>query len=316
LLSEHWLSFFCEDPRAWLLFDDDPAARWVTLTRLLDFQLDEPRVEEAHAAVLADPGTRALIERLPDWEVNTPVSGHESPAYAPNLLHLLADRGVQQGDHGRIERLLDQMLAHQALTGQFMYFGTSRASDQPSWSWLLCDTHAIVEVLLRFGRGDDPRVREALARMAADLTSTPQGRAWPCIPNAITGFRGPGRKSDVCPQATLEALRAFGRLPEWRRREGLLDVARVLLRVWERRGIEQPYMFGHGARFKTVKWPPTWYGVANVGQKREPSAFATAHLLAILRRFDDLVNDIRSVEVHTLASSRGGRGIARPPQVR
>jgi hypothetical protein len=130
-------------------------------------------------------------------------------------------------------------------------------------------------------------------------------------------------------------------------------------------------MFGHGSRFKTVKWPPTWYGVANVldalgrfrelwraqdadpadrtalaelaacllaynfdqrgrvtpgsvyrgfedfsfGQKQQPSAFATAHLLAILRRFEDLTEDVRAVDVRALGSSRGGSGQVRPPRL-
>jgi hypothetical protein len=78
--------------------------------------------------------------------------------------------------------LLDQMLAHQAALGQFMRVGISRSSPEPVWSWLLCNTHALVEVLLRFGRGDDTRVQAALARMAAELGPTAQGRAWPCIP--------------------------------------------------------------------------------------------------------------------------------------
>jgi hypothetical protein len=63
---------------------------------------------------------------------------------------------------------------------------------------------------------------------------------------------------------TLEALRTFARLPQHQRPEGLLEVARVALRAWRVRGAEQPYMFGHGRRFKTVKWPVTWYGAYSV----------------------------------------------------
>jgi hypothetical protein len=32
------------------------------------------------------------------------------------------------------------------------------------------------------------------------------------------------------------------------------------VRAWRERGGEKPYLFGHGLQFKTVKWPPTWYG--------------------------------------------------------
>jgi hypothetical protein len=63
---------------------------------------------------------------------------------------------------------------------------------------------------------------------------------------------------------TLEALRTFARLPQRQRPDGLLEVARVALRAWRVRGREQPYMFGHGRTFKTVKWPVTWYGAHSV----------------------------------------------------
>jgi hypothetical protein len=371
LRAERWPSLLGEDPRQWLLSSDDPAARWVCLTQLLDLDSRHPAVREAHALVLREPGTRALIARLPDWEADTHLSGHDSPAFAPNLLHLLADRGVQARDEPRIERLLDQMLEHQDTSGRFLSYGSSRVSAAPVWSSLLCDTHAITEVLVRFERAADTRVQASLRRMHDDLALTAQGRGWPCIADPVTGFRGPGRKSDVCPQVTLEALRTFARLPENGRPDDLDDVARILLRIWERRGFEQPYMFGHGARFKVVKWPPTWYGAANVldtlgryprlwcapdadladrravsemaaclaaynfdergrvtpqsvyrgfgdftfGQKKEPSAFATAHLAAIIRRFDNLTEEIRAVDVRALGSSRGGSGLARPPRV-
>jgi hypothetical protein len=338
---------------------------------LLDLSSRDPAVQEAHQQVVHDVGTRALIARLPDWEADNHLSGHESPAFAPNLLHLLADRGLQPGDDARVEHVLDQMLEHQSPSGRFMTYSSSRLSPVPVWGSLLCDTHAITEVLVRFGRGEHPRVQTALWRMHDDITLTAQGQAWPCLPDPTTGFRGPGRKGDVCPQVTLEALRTFGRLPEACRPAGLREPARVLLRVWEKRGVEQPYMFGHGSRFKTVKWPTTWYGVANVldalgrfpelwraedadpadrtalaelaacllaynfdqrgrvtpasvyrgfdefsfGQKKLPSAFATAHLLTILRRFDDLVEDIRAVDVRALGSSRGGSGQVRPPRL-
>ena len=133
-------------------------------------------------------------------------------------------------------------------------------------------------------------------------------------------------------------------------------------------------MFGHGLAFKTVKWPPFWYGALSVldaaagypelwdpespavepesqkavseiaacliaynldsngrvtprscfrgfegfsfGQKKLPSPFATARVLATLRPFEGLAKEIQAVEVVSLASSKGGTGSAlgpRPP---
>ena len=82
----------------WLLASEEPAARWVTLTELLDERVDGAVVVEAHATVLADEGTQGLVQRLPDWQADNHVSGHASPGFAPNLLNLLADMGVGSGD--------------------------------------------------------------------------------------------------------------------------------------------------------------------------------------------------------------------------
>jgi hypothetical protein len=368
--DEAWVAFLGADPRAWLLASDEPAARWIALTELLGRPADDPDAAAARAAVLADPGTVDLIDRLPDWEADNHLSGHDSPAFAPNILGLLADMGVRGGDNARIERLLDVMLEHQGEDGRFRSYGSSRVSREPVWGALLCDTHAITEALVRYGRADDPRTRRALDRMAADQAMTRQGPAWPCVP--WQGFRGPGRKDEACLQVTLEALRTFSRQPEVTRPPGLLDVARTALRAWRARGEERPYMFGHGVAFKTVKWPPFWYGILGVldtlrgypalwrgpdvdpadraalaelvaclvaynvaadgavtprscyrgfeafsfGQKKLPSPYATARVLAVLRRFDDLAAEARDVDVLALSSSKGGTGRPQPPKGR
>ncbi|HEY5247414.1 MAG TPA: hypothetical protein VIJ15_03050 [Dermatophilaceae bacterium] len=368
--SERWATLLGSDPREWLLACDEPAAHWVSLAGLLDRRPDDPDRVAAHAAVLADPGTRSLVDRLPDWQVDNRLSGHSSPGFAPNLLNLLADMGVGAGDEPRVERLLDSFLDHQDPSGRFASFGTSRASAEPVWGSLLCDTHAITEVLVRFGRADHPAVARALRQLAADLADTAQGLAWPCVPHSVTGFRGPGRKGDFCPQVTLEALRTLARLPEDQGPEQVLDAARTALRAWTARSQEKPYMFGHGAQFKTVKWPTFWYDVHSLldtvsryprlwrlgeadpadrlavaelvaalvaynfdadgtvtprscyqgfaehsfGQKKRPSGFATARLAVLIRRFDDLADDARAVDVERLASSKGGTGQPVPPR--
>jgi hypothetical protein len=368
-----WAAFGVADPRPWLLECDEPAARWVTLTGVSDRPSDDPEAVGARRAVLADAGTRALLDRIPDWTAGGTFGGHDSPKFAPNLVALLFDHGVEAGDDPRIGHLLDQMLDHQGADGRFQSYASERSGEPAVWGALLCDSHAVLEVLVRAGRADHPKVRAGLHRLAADLTGTAQGRAWPCLPHPVTGFRGPGRRSDFCPQVTLEGLRILANAPphpgELPRPEDLLPVARVALRAWRMRGAEKPYMFGHGRTFKTVKWPPTWYSVYAVldtlgrypalwrggradpadrtalaelaaclvrynmspdgtvtprsafqgfaplsfGQKRTPSGFATARVLAVLHRLDDLASDAAAVEVSALASSKGGTGTALAP---
>jgi len=370
-MNGDWRTMLPADPLPWLLGSGEPAARWVALVKLLDRPADDLLVHEAHEAVLAGPEAQDLLGRLLDWEEPQAISGHDSPAFMPNLVGLLADMGVTPDDDPRLGALLDQMLAHSDDEGRFATFAVpTRAKREACWTLLQCDTFAIAEILARAGRGDDPRLRRAVACAAADLAETPQGPAWPCRPEPASGFRGPGRKADCCPMLIIEALRLWSYLPEDTRPARLADAGRVLLRAWRVRGDEKPYMFGHGRVFKTVKWPPTWYGAYLVldavgrwpelwrgdearaedraavaelaacliaynvspdgtvtpcsarkgfelhsfGQKKEPSAWATARVCAVLRRFEDLADEVRAVDVLGLGSSKGGTGTPVPPR--
>lgn len=356
------------DARPWVAASDDPAARWLVLTGVLDRPPEDPDVLAARAAMLAHPDTADLVARLAPWDTPLSVSGHHHPAYAPNLLELLADRGLRAGDEPRVDGVLAAMLEHRDDEGRFTALGARRPSDAPAWSVLLCDTHAVAGVLVRYGHGRDTRVRAAVERIVADRAPTAQGPGWPCRPDPVTGFRGPGRVGDLCPQVTLQALRTVGRLPA-AADAGLLDAARTVLSTWTRRGVEKPYMFGHGRSFKTGKWPATWYSALamvdvlggwpalwrgpdarpedrralaevaaclitystdddgrvvprstyrgfeghSFGQKRAPSAFATARTLTALHRVDDLAEDVAAVDVARLGSSKGGSGTAQLP---
>ncbi|MBL8626138.1 MAG: hypothetical protein JNK64_32790 [Myxococcales bacterium] len=263
LPAARWLALLPRDPRAALLASDEPSARYVTLTAVLGAPDDDRAVRAARAAVVADPGVRALVDRLPDWRAGVRFGGHASPAFPPNLLGLLYALGVRAGDFARVDRLLDAMPRQQADDGR--YLTPSRgAGTRVQWASLPCDHVAILEALLRFGRRDAPGVDAALARVRDTFTATRQGHAWGCIPDPVVKWRGPGRTGDACPQVTAEALRLFALVPPAARPRGLVGAARTLLAVWRDRDRAKPYMFGHGPRFVAGKWPPTWYDVSTV----------------------------------------------------
>lgn len=248
-----------EEVVEWLLGSEEPYAVWVTLTRVLGRDPEGAEASHARQRVVADPEVMALAEGLPAWGGSEDVSGHHSPAYLPNRLNLLADMGVRRGDFPTVDERLDQLFEHQDDDGRFLALGKAPGRPKAEWTSLLCDTNVITDVLLRFGYAGDLRVRRALDRIVADASATPQGRAWQCIPEHTSLWRGPGRKADVCPQVTLEGLRVFSHLARSERPEWLVDAARTPLEVWRRRADERPYMFGHGYQFKSVKWPDFWY---------------------------------------------------------
>lgn len=280
-------------PRPWLLTSPEAPARWVALTRLEERRDDDPELLLTRTEAVTSPMVTDLIERLPTWSTGPGASGHDSPTYLPNLLAFLSDLGVRAGDDPRVDAAVAAIGSQQDEEGRIGSFGRTPGHDEPRWGSLPCDTHLIAEVLLRYGRRTDPVVARARDRIALDLCATNQGPGWTCIPDPAIGFRGPGRRRDICPQVTLQALRAFSWLPEAERPDGLEDSARTVLDVWRHRGEHQPYMFGHGMRFKTVKWPPLWYGAyavldtlsrySSVWRDGDPSdRQATAELVACL----------------------------------
>ena len=61
----------------------------VTLTAVLGKSENDVEVRRARKAVVEDPRVRALVDRLPDWESGFTFSGHNAPAFPPNILRLL-----------------------------------------------------------------------------------------------------------------------------------------------------------------------------------------------------------------------------------
>ena len=259
--SGPWVEMWGVDPRPWLESSHEEPARWIALHGLAAHRVDDEALAAARRAAVTSATVRDLVARLPRWGDGPGAPGHQSADYLPNMLQLLADLGVRAGDLDPVDDAVAALEAHQFEDGRFASFGRAPGRSDPVWHALPCDTHSIAEVLLRYGRGDGPTVASALDRIATDLRGTNQGRAWTCIPDPEVRWRGPGRVGYVCPQVTLEALRLFSRVDAADRPEGLDQAAATMLEVWRRRGDHQPYSFGHGLRFKTVKWPPFWYGI-------------------------------------------------------
>ncbi len=387
-----WVQLWGSDPRPWLLASGNAVARFLAIDALdagdgLDVQRRDPpdaidagseaneaapasiaasRREDARVAALASDDIQRLLGSLATWTEPMP-AGHDRPGYLPNQLSWLADLGVRGGDDDRVEEALDALAVHQDDNGRFLAYGSAPGMAGPLWHSMPCDTHLVVDVLVRYGRAGHPATKRGLGRIAADLCDTPVGPCWTCRPDPQVGWRGPGRRGDLCPQVSLEAVRAWSRLPADEQPDNLVEVAASLVRVWLARETSRPYAFGHGIGFKTVKWPPLWYGILAVldtlgrvpqvwassgplrrgvaelvacllaynvgedgavtprsvyrgftgccyGQKRTASPIATARLAAVVVPFSSLAEEVAAVDVHRLASAKGGTGTPRPPR--
>lgn len=239
---------------------------------LLDQPDDHPQTQAARAAMLAYPAIRGLIEELTHWDEMPPVSAHKNAGLLLHKLVFLADIGIRADDPG-MPAVLGQVMSHRSAEGIFtvpMDVSGHSALTGVHQAWALCDAPSIVYALTMMGLGSDPRV--TAARNA--LKSLVRENGWPCAVSAELGnFRGPGRKQDPCPYATLLMLKALAQDPS-AVNEAAIGIE-ILLDLWQNSREKHPYIFYMGDDFRKVKATFVWYDILHTAFVL--SMFATAH---------------------------------------
>ena len=264
-------------PIDWLL-QGEPWIEYRTRRDLLGQAEGEAQVGRARKAMLADKRVKALVSELKKWP-GTVIASHKSAGQPFHRLTFLADLGLQTTDPG-VEAIVERVLAHRAGEGPFQlptnipaaYGGSGR----DTLAWALCDAPLSLYALNKFGLEDKPTVRAA----AAYLAGLVRRNGWPCMVSQELGsFRGPGRKDDPCPFATLAMLKALSESKGFGDGQACRSGAEALLGLWSGSRGQHPYMFFMGTDFRKLKAPLVWYDLV--------------HVLDVLSRFEWLRKDKR-----------------------
>ncbi len=250
-------------------------------------------VDSARRRMLQDPKIQALIVELKGWPGQV-LSSHKSAGQHYHKLAFLADLGLTKRDAG-VDEVAQKIFAHQSAEGAFQlptnipkHFG---GAGEDTWGWALCDAPITVYALAKLGYGDDPRVQKAAGYLAG--LAFPNG--FHCTVSKELGrFRGPGRKDDPCPYATLVELKMLGQFEELRHGSEAHTAAECLLNLWQNSRSMHPYIFYMGTDFRKLKAPFVWYDVL--------------HVLDVLSQFSWLKGDPRLVD---MASVVGGKADAK-----
>jgi hypothetical protein len=151
----------------------------------------------------------------------------------------------------------------------------------------LCDAPILVSALVKMGLGDDKRVQTAIQY----LDGLVRENGFPCAASPELGkFRGPGRKEDPCPFATLAMLKLISRVPELREGKSAKIGVESLLTLWENSKEQHPYIFYMGTDFRKLKAPMFWYDIL--------------HVLDILSQFKWARKDKRFKEMLSVVKSK------------
>ncbi|MEI7616824.1 MAG: hypothetical protein WCJ54_08945, partial [Actinomycetota bacterium] len=92
-----------------------------------------------------------------------------------------------------------------------------------------------------------------------------RGNGWPCsVSEELGKFRGPGRKEDPCPYATLVMLKLLSQFPEYAECSQVHAGIDSLCSLWNNSSKSHPYMFYMGNDFRKLKAPLIWYDIVPV----------------------------------------------------
>jgi hypothetical protein len=190
-----------------------------------------------------------------------------------------------------IKKITKKVMAHQSEQGPFQlptniptHFG---GSGKDVWAWALCDAPIIVSALTQMGLSDDKRVQTAVKY----LDELVRENGWPCAVSPELGkFRGPGRKDDPCPYATLVILKALAVIPKLNESKSAKIGVETLLTLWDESKERHPYMFFMGTDFRKLKAPLFWYDIL--------------HVLDVLSHFKWAMKDKRFKEMLKLVESK------------
>ncbi len=265
----------------WLL-EGEPWIEYRTRIDLLGQSERDPLVVSARNAMLENIRVKILLTELSAWPW-TVISSHKSAGQPFHKLTFLSDLGLKNTDPG-IAEIVERIFMHRSTEGPFQlsanipthYGGTG----QDVWAWALCDAPLIVYALANFGLGDTLEMKAAVKY----LVGLVRENGWPCTVSKELGkFRGPGRKDDPCPFATLAMLKALSVIEGNRDSSACHTGVETILALWQDSKSQHPYMFYMGTDFRKLKSPFVWYDLL--------------HVLDVLSRFPWLRTDDRFLDM-------------------
>ncbi|HLP60439.1 MAG TPA: hypothetical protein VK186_16485 [Candidatus Deferrimicrobium sp.] len=243
------------DPKPFLRSSDLP---WIR------YKLQKEQGGDTQAlkkALAADSRVKRLLEECRQWP-GPPMKRHNEAGHILHKICLLIDFGLGKEDEG-MPAIAETILKYQADNGAFLtnllipkHFG---GPGVPSMQWILSDFPTVLYILLALGYAENPQVLKAIELLKSLIADN----GWGCA-GSIPKFRGPGKKSDHCPYATLISLQALALLPAYREEKFIKIGCDALLNQWQERKTKRYYMFAMGTDFRKLKYPNLWFEITHV----------------------------------------------------
>jgi hypothetical protein len=259
--------------KEWLLKSDIPYVRY---NAKLMFKPDEADKDE----LLSDSFVKDNIAHIKCWDEET-IERHNKPDLLLHRLSTIAELGVRQGYNPDVDRVIDKALSSTSDEGIPLVkvkipkaFG---GSGEPVKAWILSNFPTMLYSLLKLG------LKNKATRRAVDaLIDMVDDNGYRCK-SSLAKFRGPGRKTDFCPYASITSAKALSEDEKGKASEAAKRAVEAILYHWEVRKEKKFFMFGIGTDFMKLKFPLVWYNLL--------------HVLEVISRYDDYHSDKRFKEM-------------------
>lgn len=266
---------------AYLENHPDPWVRYRTRLDLVGLPPDDPLVRQSRAEMLGHPLIKGLLAELADWPGKV-LNSHKSASQPFHKLAFLAEIGLTAEDNG-VSSPLAKIATHVDPHGiPRLPVGSSEGG------WALCDAPLLLWIMRKMDPAGDVTGQTAAA--VGYLAELARANGWPCtVSEELGSFRGPGRKADPCPYATLLMLKLLldGRdsLPVAVTSPAVATGIQVLLDLWQESLVQHPYQFYMGTDFRKLKAPLVWYDLLHVLDvlSRSPMACRDSRYAEMLR---------------------------------
>jgi hypothetical protein len=218
---------------------------------------------ELRKSALADTRIQRYLSDAANFHSSL-VTNHKNPDLPIHKLLFLLDLGLDM-DVPEINKAVNEILKHREQNGVFQsmtnvpkHFGGAGVD---VFSWCLCDAPLLLHALLKAGMDYQEYIKPGVDH----LVSFCRDNGFPCAVSPELGkFRGPGRKDDCCPYATLIMADLLSYIPEYKDSPAAVTSVKSLLSLWENSREQHPYMFFMGTDFRKLKAPSCWYDIVSV----------------------------------------------------
>jgi hypothetical protein len=282
-----------------LLSVSEPWLQYAIRINLLSERKEDLVVLKKEA--LKDIKIQAYLSDVANFH-NAIVRNHKDPGLSIHKLLFLLDLGFET-DIPEIESAVKHIMSHKDKNGVYQsmtnippHYG---GKGEDVFGWCLCDAPLLLMALHKAKIDYQQHLKQGVEH----LSNLFKKQGFPCSVSEEHGkFRGPGRKDDCCPFATLIMLKLLSEIDEYQNGTIVNDGLEIILSLWENSRTRHPYMFYMGTDFRKLTAPAMWYDIVSVTD--------------LLSKFDSIKTDARFIEmINLIKTKQDPDGMFKPESV-